>query len=321
MSFIVNGVEIPTTGENIVVNETPIAWVHTNGVLVWHKAYLTAAPTSFSATDNEEGQVTLTWTNSEGYPIPTYDVYENDIKVGTSVSSGWTRIVEGGRRTYYVKAVNTSGAKQSASDYGISSGSEIFLNSGTHTFTVPPGLTLVDYCLFGGAGSGAARGGPFSGVWYIGGGSSSYERSGTYAVSGGEDITVDIGVGGEAAISLAGEDGTDGYHGQSSSFGVMTQSGASGGFIGDGFSLLHQGDGAPSPDSCASSAGTYRDGYRATNGTTYIYGGEACQANGGDGSASYANNGSSGSGGGAVARDNQDAVSGSGAPGYCKVSW
>ena len=74
--------------------------------------------TDFNATDNLVGKVTVTWTNATGIPEPTYDLYEDGVKVATGISSGYQRTVGAGTRTYFVRAVNVAGFVDSNCDAG-----------------------------------------------------------------------------------------------------------------------------------------------------------------------------------------------------------
>ena len=68
--------------------------------------------TNFNATDNQIGKVTVTFSDAVGYPAPTYDLYENSIRVAQNITSGYVRNVSGGNRTYYVMAVNAAGIRK-----------------------------------------------------------------------------------------------------------------------------------------------------------------------------------------------------------------
>ena len=75
---------------------------------------------NFNATDNQIGKVTVTFSNASGYPAPTYDLYENDVRVAQNITSGYVRNVSGGNRTYYVRAVNAAGTRNSNTNTGAS---------------------------------------------------------------------------------------------------------------------------------------------------------------------------------------------------------
>ncbi len=76
-------------------------------------------PTDFNASDDEIGQVTVTWTNStDGDPVPTYDLYEESIQVAVDITSGYTHTVSEGIKDYFIRATNTAGHADSVVDSG-----------------------------------------------------------------------------------------------------------------------------------------------------------------------------------------------------------
>jgi surface protein len=76
--------------------------------------------TDFNASDGREDYVQCTWSNASGRPTPTYDIYRDGSRIGTSVTSPYndTSGSSGITYTYYVMAINTEGSTQSNSNNG-----------------------------------------------------------------------------------------------------------------------------------------------------------------------------------------------------------
>jgi len=93
--------------------------------------------TDFSATDDEVGQVTFTYSSATGYPTPTYNLYKNDSLVETGVASGDSYTVSASTADYKVLATNSEGSTYSNTDSGtsISDGSTTLLVSLDGTLT------------------------------------------------------------------------------------------------------------------------------------------------------------------------------------------
>ncbi len=73
-----------------------------------------------------EGYVDISFSTVDGYPEPTYDLYENDNHVASDISSGYNRNVGNGTRDYMVKAINqfgTTNSNENAAMSGESPGS------------------------------------------------------------------------------------------------------------------------------------------------------------------------------------------------------
>ncbi len=87
--------------------------------------------TNFSATDDEIGQITFTYSNATGYPKPTYNLYKDDSLVETGVVSGDSYTVSASTADYKVLATNSEGSTYSNTDSGtsISDGSTTLLVS------------------------------------------------------------------------------------------------------------------------------------------------------------------------------------------------
>lgn len=92
---------------------------------------------------------------------------------------------------------------------------QVFTSNGT--FTVPAGVTSIRVCVVGGGGGG--------GGGHSGGGGSGHVRTGTYAVSPGQNYTITVGTGGTGGPNGGGS-GTSG--GSSSISGILTASGGNG---------------------------------------------------------------------------------------------
>ena len=78
--------------------------------------------TDFAASDYGVGNITMTWTDSIGNPIPTYALFENDIAVvgAEDISDGYVHTVAVGTYTYRVDALNSEGTEPSNDDDGTS---------------------------------------------------------------------------------------------------------------------------------------------------------------------------------------------------------
>ena len=79
-----------------------------------------SAITDFAASDGEIGKVIVTFTNAIGNPIPTYNLFENNIEVATNISTGYSHTVTTGAYTYRVDAVNSEGTTSSNNNDGTS---------------------------------------------------------------------------------------------------------------------------------------------------------------------------------------------------------
>ena len=126
-SNISNGYEWATTRRNVTLHVKAINGPG-DGIVSSNtnsgSAYYLNAPTNFSASDSDTsiaGKIKFTWTNASGYPTPTYDIYEWGTRIATNVSSGWIKDYGAAHSaTYYVRAVNSCGYKQSAGNTGTS---------------------------------------------------------------------------------------------------------------------------------------------------------------------------------------------------------
>lgn len=279
---------------------------------VWINNYAPDAPTGFNATDDQAGQVTVTFIPSTdpGVPACTYDLYENNVLVASSITSGYVHSVAAGTYDYKVKAVNIAGTVDSNVNSGLSkaaAGSQTFTSSGT--FTIPIGYTSVTVCMVGGGGGGSQGG---------------YHKAGGYAGTinnqvvlgtSGQTISVTVGSGG------AGARGTDnnsraGSAGSASVFGSVTASGGGGGSASNSANQPYYGHGV-SRTTCG---GTGTDGSQSNVGGWTASGGQSSGfGNGGNGNrVDYGTAGSGGVGsGGGGARH----YAGDGGRGEVRVSW
>jgi len=74
----------------------------------------------FSASDNKMNEITMTWSNADGYPTPKYDLYSTDSGlIASNVQSGYSLTVTGPHtEVYYVVAINSEGQSTSNQDSG-----------------------------------------------------------------------------------------------------------------------------------------------------------------------------------------------------------
>jgi len=177
-------------------------------------------------------------------------------------------------------------------------GQQVFTSNGT--FTVPAGVTQVSAVVIGGGGGGGNSSGSFFGQSSGAGGGAGGLSYGTFSVTPGETLTVNVGSGGgvgssggsssivrSATTLLQGSGGTGGGTNNTNgtgggSSGTERDGGGDGGAGGDGSSALF----ANAPD--GGGAGGGAGGYSGNGG-----------AGGGDGGSGSGGSGGSGGGGGA----------------------
>ena len=191
-----------------------------------------------------------------------------------------------------------------SADSGISSvgtapvGQEVFTSNGT--FTVPAGVTQVSVVVIGGGGGGGNNTGSFFGQSSGAGGGAGGLSYGTFSVTPGESLTVNVGSGGgvgssggsssivrSATTLLQGSGGTGGGTNDTNgtgggSSGTERDGGGDGGAGGDGSTAIF----ANAPD--GGGAGGGAGGYSGNGGV-----------GGGDGGSGSGGSGGSGGGGGA----------------------
>ena len=73
-----------------------------------------SVPVDVKATLNKCKKVDLSWKLATGFPVPTYDIYEDNQKIDSNVTSPYERYTTVGAHTYAVEAVNTKGVKKSS---------------------------------------------------------------------------------------------------------------------------------------------------------------------------------------------------------------
>ena len=126
--------------------------------------------------------------------------------------------------------------------------------SGSGTYTVPAGITSINYLVVGGGGGGA---------YFGGGGGGGGVLAGQLSVTPGQTISYSVGGGGNGSTS----NGTDGTNGTSSTFGSVTALGGGGG----GSSTTNGvagGSGGGGSRLGTGGAGTTGQGFAGGNGTT-----------------------------------------------------
>ncbi len=165
--------------------------------------------------------------------------------------------------------------------------------SGVGTWTVPSGVTNVEYLIVGGGGGGGAYTG--------GGGGAGGYLTGTKSVTPGTSHAIAIGAGGAGAEGIS-YDGQAGFNGGDSVFGVMTAIGGGGGGCNVGSVAPHSGGcggGAPCSISIFGAAGTKGQGYPGGNG----FEGPVWASGGGGGAGGVGGTGTaSAAGGGGIGR-------------------
>ena len=173
-------------------------------------------------------------------------------------------------------------------------GQTAYTTAGTFTFTVPPAITSISaVCVGGGGGGGNATNNNEPGAGGAGGGLS----YGTFAVTPGEALSVQVGSGGQnggtggtGGTSSISRNGTALLSATGGSGGSSTDSGASGG-----------GNGGSSGGTERDGGGSGGDGGSTSDSTTGAGGGGGAagySGNGGAGSNRGANNATAGQGGG-----------------------
>ncbi|PKL45028.1 MAG: hypothetical protein CVV41_02770 [Candidatus Riflebacteria bacterium HGW-Riflebacteria-1] len=130
-------------------------------------------------------------------------------------------------------------------DGNVSAAVTQFTAIGDHNFTVPDGVTSVDYLVVGGGGAG---GGAYNGREFGGGGGAGGMITGTMAVIPGQAISITVGAGGAGANNLPGDDGS------ASSFGAIAAAGGGGGGKGEVGAIAVGRDGSSGGGGGSSSA-------------------------------------------------------------------
>ncbi len=73
----------------------------------------------FAAWD-AEGMIGTSWTPATGTPTPTYDLYQNDVRVVIGIEPNDEFVTRAGVDEYYVLAKNSAGEEPSNTDWGVS---------------------------------------------------------------------------------------------------------------------------------------------------------------------------------------------------------
>ena len=107
-------------GDPLKLGNTQIDKIMFGNTQVWINTIVPSYISDFNASDSNQGNVTYTFSNSTGIPTPTYDLYQNGVSVQTNISSGGHYNVNGGTRSYYVRAINTAGYTNSNTNNGTS---------------------------------------------------------------------------------------------------------------------------------------------------------------------------------------------------------
>lgn len=276
---------------------------------LWSSEYPAEAITDFSASTLQVDQITVTFSNVDGKPLPTYDLVNDDTDevLIKGVTSGQVYATEEVSIVMRIDAVNNAGTTPSNLSTGTTkapAGSQTFISS--DTFDVPRGISSVVICMIGGGGGGS---GYYPNSYTGGGVAGTIVSNQTVEVTPLDAISVICGAGG------AGGGIGYGGNGSTSSFGSISASGGAGGGRTTG---VHNGNGA-SRSTCY---GTYNDGTNG-GGDTRFRGGQAGFNHGGNArnyeQGGTAGSGSRGSGGGAA--DDRTGTPGAGGVGVVKVTW
>ena len=148
-----------------------------------------------------------------------------------------------------------------------------FTATGSTAWTVPSGVTELEYLLVGGGGAGG--GGAYQRCGGGGGGAGGFFQS-SATVSGGSTVTVNVGAGGQAVLKAVGGDGES-----STLSGAVSASVPGGGGGGYG-------------DSTNTSIRRGRDGASGGGGGAWYATGASVESSGGDGTTGYGSNGGKG---------------------------
>ena len=311
MALIVNGQDIPN-GTVWTINGVQVNSVECNGIAIWGSTEAPGVVDDFQASDDEYGQITMTWTRTTGLPAPHYDLFLDGVKIAEDINPGYVFLTQPGTYTFYIQAYNSVGRTTSNYDNGtalippsgnvtitydsVSGGNpETVSGSGTSfTFTPPQGITEVDVCMVGGGGGGAV---PVYGstIRMASGGYSGQVVSNTINVSSSVPIT--LGSRGSGGVTASP---WEGGKGGTTSFGSLKATGGSGGahstqnnYGGNGgsrttclgtsndgvvhlYGLYYVGMGGQTSGYSKGGAG-----YTASDG--YIHGGDASHGSGGGG--------------------------------------
>jgi len=131
----------------------------------------------------------------------------------------------------------SSGTTSSTTTGAGGSGEQLYTAAGSYTFTVPGGITLMTITAVGGGGGGGGRGSPSlpactvpQGVLVCSGGGAGEKRTGSFAVTPGDVLTIVVGSGGgQDGITGAGYAGNQSYVQDGSLTTIVLANGGGGG--------------------------------------------------------------------------------------------
>jgi hypothetical protein len=298
MPITING-EPLADGDPLLVNGEQADEVRVNGVLAWRNQVPPSLITDLVASDDQLGQVTITFTPATGIPTPVHRLLENGVFIA-EISPGYVRTVAPGNRNYQVEAVNAAGTVTSNLDTGRSlapGGSQTFTVNGN--FTVPAGIYVVHVCMVGGGGSGAttddrSAGGGFAGATV----------AQNVNVTPGQVLPVVVGGGGQGTNCPGAY--CPGIAGTASTFAGLTAAGGAGGTLGGNpggnpADVGYAGNGGVQ----TTCAGSSVDGLQSWGGGRYMGGGQGSGfGNGGQGGlgSGVGGDGAVGAGGGGTSK-------------------
>ena len=267
-------------------------WVNGGEITSWAADYRSSM-SSMNLGMNESGRVlALGWeTLSDAYEFGGYlaEVYLID---GTAYDADDFGELDSDTNQWIpldsddVKDAVTFGTNGFYQKYGSSGGHTSFLADGT--YTVPAGVTSVDYLVVGGGGGGGGFGG--------GGGAGGY-RTGTLSVTAGADYSITVGDGGTGGVFGAGTPQGVGTAGGDSVFSTITSTGGGQGGAPGNRTGYAGGSGGGGSDGYAGGAGGSYGNNGGSSGTNVGAGGGGASNVGYNGTA----NTTGGAGGGGTA--------------------
>ncbi|MEY2974466.1 MAG: hypothetical protein RIR49_886, partial [Actinomycetota bacterium] len=285
-------------------------------------------PTGLTATANGTGRVDLSWTAPASGATPTDYKVEYRLTGGdnwfswnpttsTSTSESVTGLGSADQYDFRVTAIATSQTgTPSATATATTTEGEIvkqFTSTGTRTWKIPDGITMIDYLVVGGGGGGGAR--PSSGEASGGGGAGGMLTGDDRDVSSaGDSLSIVVGAGGDGASSSAAQDGNDGDDSSISGSGLSIVALGGGGGAGDNSTGGYDGN---SGGSGGGAMGTQVGSVGSSNGS----GGAGEPGQGNSGGSNYSITGRpAGGGGGAGGAGGNASASGGGTGGAGRSS-
>tara|TARA_Y100000389_G_scaffold54300_2_gene50164 strand:+ start:11180 stop:12547 length:1368 start_codon:yes stop_codon:yes gene_type:complete len=254
--------------------------------------------------------ITLAASDPEGLPInysyvtsgsmDSMATISQDSSVFTITPKTEVQAPDGGTGTITFRASDGVNQSVASSDFSLTfappAAGVLFTTTGTHSWTVPTGVTSVSVVCIGGGGSGGGNGGQGGGT----GGGLGYKNN--ISVTPGSSITVVVGEGG-SQFGNAGNNGGDSYF-QSTSVckggGGLKKSASASDILGGTYTGDGGGNGGPAYagySSTSTHGGSGAGGYTGTggysqgsNGTSSSGGGGGAGGGGGGGSSQTATN-------------------------------